>query len=57
MIQKILVESTGNECMVCFKLVEKKKIFNCGHFVCLICENKLLEHGYTDCIVCHRGLD
>lgn len=54
MIQQILKETTGNECMICFTLSQNKVKFSCDHFVCMTCGMKLKEYGYKDCIICHR---
>ena len=51
------MENTEETCIICFEENQEKIVFDCSHFICLICYSKLLENNNVICPICRTIIE
>ena len=51
------MENTEETCIICFEENQEKIVFDCSHFICLMCYSKLLENNNVICPICRTIIE
>ena len=45
------------QCFICFEENQEKIVFDCSHYICLVCYSKLLENYNVICPMCRTIIE
>lgn len=51
------MENTEETCIICLEENQEKIVFDCSHFICLMCYSKLLENNNVICPICRTIIE
>jgi hypothetical protein len=51
------MENTKEPCIICFEENQEKIVFDCSHYICLVCYSKLLENYNVICPMCRTIIE